>query len=154
MKVAGALLAAALLLCAGCASDGGAIGGAQYAPEYDYNEFRAAWTAGNSRSFLPAIRFPRCQPRRQHVALLSVMQANKPRINFTFTLRKSPPRSRIRDYQLYLVFNAANDLGSNRVCEGLSRFESGRRRPGRVSTRLVVAAIDAEHIETAGGCRA
>jgi len=32
MKVAGALLAAALLLCAGCASDGGAIGGAQYAP--------------------------------------------------------------------------------------------------------------------------
>jgi hypothetical protein len=38
MKVAGALLAAALLLCAGCASDGGAIGGAQYAPEYDYQE--------------------------------------------------------------------------------------------------------------------
>jgi LmbE family N-acetylglucosaminyl deacetylase len=49
--------------------------------------------------------------------LLPVMQANKPRINFTFTY-EMPAEKPHPDFQLYLVFNAANDLGSSRVCEG------------------------------------
>jgi hypothetical protein len=130
MKASAALLIGALFLCAGCASDGGAIGGAQYAPDYDYNELRAALDGKKFQVVLAGNPFPTMPPEEVALRLLPIMQANKPRINFTFTYEK-PAEKPHPDYQLYLVFNAANDLGSSRVCEGVSRFKPGT--PGQLN---------------------
>jgi len=127
-KIAAALLVAALL-AAGCVT-GGAIGGAQYAPDYDYNEFRAALNGKKFQVILAGNPFPAMAPAEVARRLLPVMQTNKPRVNLTFTYEK-PAEKPHPDYQLYLVFNAANDLGSNRVCEGVSRFKPGT--PGQLN---------------------
>jgi hypothetical protein len=127
--VVAALLAAALLSSVGCVT-GGAIGGAQYAPEYDYNEFRAALDGKKFQVILAGHPFPAMAPEEVARLLLPVMQANKPRVNLTFTYQK-PAEKPHPDYQLYLVFNAANDLGSNQVCEGVSRFKPDT--PGRLN---------------------
>jgi hypothetical protein len=125
-----AALAAILFSVAGCASDGGAIGGAQYASQYDYNEFRAALDGKPFQVILAGNPFPAMPSDEVARRLLPVMQFNKPRVNLTFTYEK-PAEKPHPDYQLYLVFNAADDLGSNRVCEGISRFKPGT--PGRIN---------------------
>jgi len=57
-------------------------------------------------------------------AVLSALQAGKPRPALTFTYDSPADRPR-PDYQLVLVFDAANDLGSSAVCNGVTRLKPG-----------------------------
>jgi len=93
-------------------------------------------TARNSRSSSPAIHFPAMAPEEVARLLLPVMQANSPRQSHLHL--QKPAEKPHPDYQLYLVFNAANDLGSNQVCEGVSRFKP--RPPGRLKCSASIAA--------------
>ena len=65
------------------------------------------------------------------------MQAAKPRPALTFAydvaVEKDQP-----DYRLVLVFDAANDLGSKEVCNGVSRFNAAR--PGLFKPMPSIAA--------------
>jgi hypothetical protein len=72
----------ALLLLGACASG---IGGADYAPQYDFFEF---WAATDGRTFRVETAgnpFPGMSEQEMRRQLLPVMQANKPRPNLTFT---------------------------------------------------------------------
>jgi hypothetical protein len=110
-----ALLAAVSLV--GCVQASGIIGGADYAPEYDYSEFFAATDNRTFQVIVAGSPFPGQPPDEVKRRLLPVMQANKPRPNLTFT--HDAPAERPRpDYRMVLVFDAANDLTAARVCAG------------------------------------
>ena len=71
-----ALFVPALLLLAACASG---IGGAYYAPQYDFFDF---WAATDNRTFRVETAgnpFPGMSEKQMRQRLLPVMQANKPR---------------------------------------------------------------------------
>ncbi len=69
--------------------------------------------------------------------LLPAMQAAKPRPALTFAYDVAPVKDQ-PNYRLVLVFDAANDLGSREVCNGISRVKPGR--PGLFKPRPSTAA--------------
>ena len=110
------LLAAALLLGA-CSTSSPVIGGADYAPQYDFSEFYAATNGKTFRVIVAGNPFPELSQDEMQRRLLPVMQANRPRprLTFTYAVPAEPPHP---DYRLVLVFDAANDLSAARVCAG------------------------------------
>jgi len=113
----------AVLLLVGCAQGGPIIGGAYYAPEYDWGEFYAVTDGRNSGNPFPSLT--EAETRRR---LLPIMQANKPRPNLTFTY-EPPPELPRPYYRLVLVFNSANDLTADRVCAGQVWHKPEATRP-------------------------
>jgi len=111
-----------VLLLVGCAPGGPIIGGAYYAPEYDWSEFFAVTDGRNFQVILSGNPFPALPEAEVKRRLLPVMQAAKPRPNLTFTYA-APPEVPHPDYRLVLIFNAANDLNANRVCAGEIRHK-------------------------------
>jgi hypothetical protein len=110
------------------------IGGAYYAPQYDYREFFAATDHKPFQVVLAGDAFPGVDPATVARALLPAMQAAKPQPALTFTYeRPSPPPS--PDYRLVLVFNPALDLNADPVCAG----EPMRFRPNRPGVFYVYA---------------
>jgi hypothetical protein len=101
----------------GCAAGGPVIGGAYYAPEYDWSEFFAVTDGRNFQVVMVGNPFPALPEAEVRRRLLPVMQAAKPRPNLTFTYEAPPERPRPY-YRLVLIFNAANDLNADRVCAG------------------------------------
>ena len=122
-KIAAALLGLAALPAAAWAA---VIGGTYYAPQYDYREFFAATDGRNFQVILAGNAFPGVDPGLVARDLLPAMQAAKPRPALTFTYDDPPERPRPY-YRLVLIFDPANDYGSNSVCAGLPpRFKPGR----------------------------
>jgi hypothetical protein len=114
MPRARSLLTLLATLCiSGCQ---GAIGGADYAPQYDFSEFFAATDGRTFRVIVSGNPFPALSTAEFDRRLLPVMQANRPprpRLTFTYDVPAEKPRP---DYRLVLVFDAANDLTAARVC--------------------------------------
>ena len=100
------------------------VGGAYYAPQYDYREF---WSATDNKPFQVVLEgnpFPGVDPATVAATLLPMMQSAKPRPALTFTYeRPSPPPS--PNYRLVLVFDPALSLNADPVCAG----EPARFRP-------------------------
>jgi len=109
------LLAAAVL--AACDFTASGIGGAYYAPQYDYSEFFAVTDGRTFQVVMAGSPFPALPAAEVNRHLLPVMQANKPRPNLTFTYQ-APVEMPRPYYRLVLVFDAANDLTAARVCSG------------------------------------
>jgi hypothetical protein len=116
-----------LSLLAACASG---IGGADYAPQYDFFEF---WVATDGKTFRVETAgnpFPGLNEQQMRQRLLPVLQANKPRPALTFTYEKpaEPPHP---DYYLVLIFNPALDMTAAMVCGGQRRL-APPKPPGQV----------------------
>jgi hypothetical protein len=111
----------------GCAT-GGVIGGAYYAPQYDWGEFFAVTDGRNFQVIVSGNPFPSLTETEMKRRLLPVMQASKPRPNLTFT-DEPPPQTPHPNYRLVLIFNAANDLNASRVCSGEVRHKPEPTRP-------------------------
>jgi len=121
-KLAATLLGLAAIPLAASAA---VIGGTYYAPQYDYREFFAATDGRNFQVMLGGNPFPGVDPNLVARDLLPAMQAAKPRPALTFTYDR-PVEKPSPDYRLMLIFDPANDLGSNAVCNGVTRFKPGR----------------------------
>ncbi len=104
---------------------GATIGGVQYASQYDHREFFHVADHRDFHVVLAGNPFPGSDMGTVARDLLPAMQANKPRpaLHFTYdpAVEKDQP-----DYRLMLVFDAANDLDSKEVCNGMTRFKPGR----------------------------
>jgi hypothetical protein len=111
----------ALIAAIGLAACASGIGGADYAPQYNFFEF---WAATDNKPFRVEVAgnpFPSMSAQEMKQRLLPVMQANKPRPNLTFTYQVPPERPR-PDYYMVLVFNPAGDLSAAQVCAGERRL--------------------------------
>lgn len=117
-----AALLAALLLAACGSSTSPVIGGADYAPQYDFSEFYAATNNRTFRVIVAGNPFPELTQPEMQRRLLPVMQANRPRpaLTFAYDMPAELPRP---DYRLVLVFDAANDLSAARVCANEIRLQ-------------------------------
>lgn len=117
-----------------CSADNGAIGGADYAPQYEYSEFYAVADKKPFQVIVAGNPFPALPIDDVRRRLLPVMQANRPgpRLTFTYDTPAELPRPY---YRLVLVFDAANDLTAARVCTN-----EIRRRP-EPSGRFEVFAV-------------
>lgn len=137
MQATGKSLAAiGALAGALCVSTGGTqatIGGADYAPQYDFSEFFAATDGKTFRVVTAGNPFQSMSVNDVRARLLPVMQANRPRPRLTFTYDVPAERPR-PDYRMVLVFDAANDLGAQRVCD-----HEFRHRPPTQGTVYVFA---------------
>jgi hypothetical protein len=100
------------------------LGGTNYAIQYEYRDFYIAADNKPFRVELLGNPFPGMSPEEFARRLLPVMQANKPPPRLTFTY-DAPAEQQHPDYRLMLVFDAANDLGSDSVCKGAKRFKPG-----------------------------
>ena len=123
MKKAAALVLALVSLPAAGLS--GVIGGSYYAPQYDYREFFAATDGRNFQVILAGNPFRAVDPRIVARDLLPAMQAAKPRPALTFTYDAPVERPR-PDYRLVLIFDPANNLIADTVCNGSTRLQPGR----------------------------
>ena len=132
------------LIAAPVAGFAAIIGGAYYAPQYDYREFFAATDGRPFQVVLAGNPFPGIDPAIVARDLLPAMQAAKPRPALTFTYDRPSPPPR-PDYRLVLVFDPALNLNSDPVCAG----DPPRFRPGTPG-RFYVYAIFAG---TTGRCR-
>lgn len=117
-----ALAAGAFTVAAPAPGTAATIGGMDYAVQYDFREFWAATDGRNFQVILEGNPFPHLDPAQVARQLLPVMQAAKPRPALTFTYDQPVERPR-PDYRLVLVFNYANNLGADSVCEGVKRFQ-------------------------------
>jgi hypothetical protein len=143
LKKNAAAFAACLLPAAAFAAT---IGGTQYATQYDYREFFNAADGKPFRVVLAGTPFPGTPVDAVAGPLLAQMQAARPqpRLTFTYDVPAERPRP---DYRLVLVFDAANDFGSNSVCLGEKpRFKAGT--PGRMSVYAVYCRNDLALSET------
>ena len=109
------------------------IGGAYYAPQYDFSEFFAATDGRNFQVILVGNPFPGMEPNTVARDLLPIMQAAKPRPALTFTYNAAPERPHPW-YRLVLVSDPALNLGSYEVCNG-----EARTRPSTPGTFYVYA---------------
>jgi hypothetical protein len=127
-KLAGAGLAAVVVIFASYSAKA-TVGGADYAIQYDFSEFFAATDLKTFRVVVSGNPFPRMPLDEMHARILPVMQANRPRprLTFTYQVPVEPPRP---DYRMVLVFDPANDLGAQRVCD--HDFRHKPPTPGRV----------------------
>ncbi|CAN5276521.1 hypothetical protein BH10PSE6_BH10PSE6_19680 [soil metagenome] len=121
------------------------IGGAFHQPQYDFGEFFAAADGKPFQVKLAGNAFPGLDPDTVARELLPAMQAGKPRPALTFTYATPPERPR-PDYRLVMVFDAASDLGSSAVCNGVARFKPGR--PGMLNIYAVYCRNDQVMSET------
>ena len=128
------------------AASAAVIGGTYYAPQYDYREFFAAADGRDFQVILAGNPLPGFDPSVVARDLLPVMQAAKPRPALTFTYADPVERPRPY-YRLVLVFDAANDLNSNNVCNGVTRFKQPAR-PGTFSLYAVYCRNDQVLSET------
>lgn len=122
----GALAGAVWLSAAGAQAT---VGGADYAPQYDFSEFFAATDGKTFRVVTAGNPFQSLPVNDVRARLLPVMQANRPRPRLTFTYDVPAERPR-PDYRMVLVFDAANDLGAQRVCD--NEFRHRPPKPGTV----------------------
>jgi hypothetical protein len=127
------------------AASAATIGGTFYAPQYDFSEFFTATDHRNFQVVVAGDPLPGIDPATVARDLLPVMQAAKPRPALTFTYDSPVERPR-PDYRLVLVFNAANDLNSNAVCNGAIRLQQGR--PGVFNLYAVYCRNDQVMSET------
>lgn len=118
-----------LALFAGANVRAQTVGGADYAPQYDFSEFWAVTDGRLFRVLYAGNPFPALPQQEVMRQLLPVMQANKPRPALTFTY-EPPPEPLLPDYRLVLVFDPANDLTAARVCAGQYFLKQGT--PGKV----------------------
>lgn len=143
MKIRNILVRASAVAAALGLSHGGAaaatIGGEHYAPQYDFSEFFAAADGRSFRVVLAGKAFDGVEADRTARELLPLLQAAKPRpaLTFTYDTPNEKPRP---DYRLVLVFNAANDLGSDAVCKDVTRFKPGT--PGAFNVYAVYCRND------------
>ncbi|MDP1751596.1 MAG: hypothetical protein Q8L22_19270 [Reyranella sp.] len=110
------------------------IGGAYYAPPYDYREF---WAATDDKPFqvvLGGNPFPGTDDAIVARDLLPAMQRAKPRPALTFTYDRPSPRPS-PDYRLVLVFDPALNLNADPVCAG----QPMRFRPNKPGVFYVYA---------------
>lgn len=121
------------------------IGGTFYAPQYDFSEFFAATDHRNFQVVLAGNPLPGSDAGTAARDLLPLMQAAKPRPALTFTYDAPVERPR-PDYRLVLIFDAANDLNSNAVCNGAIRLKPGR--PGIFNVYAVYCRNDQVMSET------
>jgi hypothetical protein len=121
-RIGVALVAVAAIPCLGHAAT---VSSEDYAVQYDYDEFRAASDGRNFSVVIAGNPFPALAAEDVARRLLPVMQANKPRPRLTFSYDRMAGVRR-PDYRLVLVFDAANDLGADRVCNGVTRFKPHR----------------------------
>src|SRR4051812_37808360 len=92
----------AMLLLGACASSTApVIGGADYAPQYDFSEFYAATNGRTFRVVVGGNPFPQLSQPEMQRRLLPVMQASRPRPRLTFTYDVPSERPR-PDYYLVL----------------------------------------------------
>lgn len=103
----------------------GIIGGTYYAPQYDYGEFFSVADRHDFKVVIAGNPFPGSDLGGVARDLLPIMQAAKPRPALTFAYDVATEKDQ-PDYRLVLVFDAAKDLGSREVCNGVSRFQPGR----------------------------
>lgn len=99
------------------------VSGEEYATQYDYREF---YTAADNRNFLVVVKgtpFPGLSPDEGARRLLPVLQAAKPPPRLTFTYNQ-PAEAQHPDYRMFLVFDPADDLGSDSVCKGAERHKA------------------------------
>ena len=122
-KIATALAGLAVLPAVAWAAT---IGGAYYAPQYDFRDFWVATDGKNFPVILMGDAFPGVDPTTVARDLLPAMQRAKPRPALTFTYdRPIPPAS--PDYRLVLVFDPANNLNADPVCAGTpARFKPAK----------------------------
>jgi hypothetical protein len=135
--IALAALAGGALVSA--AASAGTIGSVFYQPQYDFGEF---FTASDGKPFqvrLAGTPFAGLDPDTAARELLPVLQAAKPRPALTFTYAVPPEKPR-PDYRLVLVFDAASDLNSSAVCNGVPRLKPGR--PGILDIYAVYCRND------------
>ena len=121
------------------------IGGTQYASQYDYGEFFTATDHHDFQVILAGNPFPGSDMGAVARDLLPAMQAAKPRPALTFTYDPAVEKDQ-PDYRLVLVFDAANDLNSTQVCNGVTRFKPGR--PGMFDAYAVYCRNDRPLSET------
>ena len=142
-KIAVALLG---LIGIPAAASAAVIGDTYYAPQYDFREFFAATDGRDFQVILAGNPLPGSDPSVVARDLLPVMQAAKPRPALTFTYADPVERPRPY-YRLVLVFDAANDLNSSSVCNGVTRFKQPAR-PGVFSLYAVYCRNDQVLSET------
>lgn len=106
-------------------ADAATIGGVDYATQYDFREFFAATDRRTFQVIIEGNPFPSLDPQTVAQQLLPIMQAAKPQPALTFTYESPAERPR-PDYRLVLVFNYANNLGADAVCNGVKRFQPDR----------------------------
>lgn len=136
MTLRALFLQAAVLTLGACMPPSGSIGGADYAPQYDFSEFYAATNGKSFRVLFEGNPFPSLSQQESRTRLLPVMQANRPRPRLTFTYDVPAERPR-PDYRLVLVFDSAADLTAARVCSGDVRHQ---RQP-EAADRFAVFAV-------------
>lgn len=141
--IAACIAAAAIPIAAQAAT----LGGTYYAIQYDYREFYTAADRHDFRIALLGNPFPNLEKGEVARRLLPVMQANKPppRVTFTYDVPVEPQHP---DYRLMLVFDPANNLSGDAVCNGDKRFKPGT--PGRVYVFAVYCRNDLALSEVTG----
>ena len=124
-KIAAAVVGAAVVFAS--AAYAATIGGFYYAVQYDYREFFAATDGKNFQVIIEGNPFPGLDAGEVARQILPAMQAAKPmpRLTFTYDVPVEKPRP---DYRLVLIFDYANDLRADAVCEGTRR--TGPNTPG------------------------
>ena len=121
MKIRNTVAAAfAGLMFAPAMASAAVIGGTNYAAQYDYSEFFSIADHHDFKVVLAGDAFANRDLGSVARDLLPVMQAAKPRPALTFAYDVAAEKDQ-PDYRLMLVFNAANDLGSKEVCNGVTR---------------------------------
>jgi hypothetical protein len=137
LKTIAATLAASLLPVAALAA---AIGGTDYAVQYDYREFFNAADGKPFRVVLAGAPFAGISIEAAAGPLLAQMQAAKPppRLTFSYDVPADQPRP---DYRMVLVFDAAGDFGAAAVCAGV-RPRLKAPTPGRFDVFAVYCRND------------
>ncbi len=140
MRLIGKIVAAfAAALSLPIVAHAATLGGSDFAIQYDYRDFYAATDNKSFRVELLGNPFPSMPMDDVARRMLPVMQANKPPPRLTFTY-DAPVEQQHPDYRLILVFNPANDLGADSVCNGAKRFKPGT--PGQVYVFAVYCRND------------
>jgi hypothetical protein len=117
----------------------GVIGGTNLMPQYDYGEFFSIADHHDFKVVLAGNPFPGRDMGAVARDLLPAMQAAKPRPALTFAYDVAAEKDQ-PDYRLVMVFDPADDLSSNQVCRGESRFKPGR--PGLFNAYAVYCRND------------
>ena len=146
MKISDTVAAAfASLILAPAMASAAVIGGTNYAPQYDYGEFFSIADHHDFKVVLEGNPFPSSDMGVVARDLLPAMQAAKPRPALTFAYDVAAVKDQ-PDYRLMLVFNAAKDLGSKEVCNGVTRADPAR--PGLFKLYAVYCRNDMPMSET------
>jgi hypothetical protein len=145
MKISKTIAAAVGFAFVPMVASAAVIGGTYYAPEYDYGEF--FWVADHHdfKVVLVGNPFPGTDMGSVARDLLPLMQAAKPRPALTFAYDVEAVKDQ-PDYRLVLVFDPANDLAGEEVCNGASRLKPGR--PGLFNAYAVYCRNDMVMSET------